>query len=93
MVAAATWAQHNSMQTLIVSYTMYVDSIACYEASETAIWFKKFVSSVKVVDTISKSPKLHYDNGSIIYYSNKNKSSDTTKHIGSKYYDIKGVSA
>jgi hypothetical protein len=72
------------METLIVSYTMYVDSIACYEASETAIWLKKFVSSVKVVETISKSPKLHYDNGAIIYYSYKNRSSDTTKHIGIK---------
>jgi hypothetical protein len=41
-------------QTVIASSTMYVEFVACYEATEQVNWLKKFMLGLKVVNDIHK---------------------------------------
>jgi hypothetical protein len=65
---------------------MYAKFVACYEAIGQAVWFKKFVPRLRVVDGIEKSLKIYCDNEPIVQYSYNNKKSDVIKHINIKYY-------
>jgi hypothetical protein len=54
------------------------------------MWINKFVPDLKVVDNITKSSKLYYDNEPIVCYSYNNKLSTDAKHIDNEYYIVKG---
>jgi hypothetical protein len=49
---AISWK--SSKQTVTTSSTMYVEFVACFEASGHVNWFKKFIPGLKVVDSIHK---------------------------------------
>ena len=71
-------------QTIVASSTMYVEFIACYEVTGQALWLKKFILGLKVVDSIEKPLKLYCDNEPAISYSYNNRSSGAAKHIDIK---------
>ena len=52
----------SSKQSLVASSTMYAEFIACYEATGQAIWLKKFIPDLKVVNCIDKPLKMYCDN-------------------------------
>jgi hypothetical protein len=54
-----------------------------------AIWLKKFVPRLRVVDSISKPLTLYCDNKLVVFFLSNNKSSDATKHIDIKYFVVK----
>jgi hypothetical protein len=54
-----------------------------------AIWLKKFIPDLKVVDCIDKPLKIYCDNHPAIFYTHNNKSSNATKPIEVKYYVVK----
>jgi hypothetical protein len=68
---------------------MYVEFVACYEATGQVNWLKKFIPSLKVVDDIYRPLKLYCDNNPAVQYAHNNKSSSATKHIDIKYYVVK----
>ena len=68
---------------------MYVEFVACYEATGQVNWLKKFVPGLKVVDDIYRLLKLYCDNNPAIQYVHNNKSSGAAKHIDIKYYVVK----
>jgi len=85
---AISWK--SSKQTIVTaSSTMYAEFIACYEASGQVNWLKKFIPSLKVVDSIDKPLKLYCDNEPAVLYAHNNKSSNAAKHIDIKYYVVK----
>jgi hypothetical protein len=43
-----------------------VKFVACYEATGQTEWLKKFVSGLRVVDSIEKSLKIYCDNETTI---------------------------
>jgi hypothetical protein len=47
---AISWS--SSKQTVMTSSTMYAEYVACYEAAGQALWLKKFVPGLRVVDNI-----------------------------------------
>jgi hypothetical protein len=49
--------------------------------SVQAMWLKKFVPNLKVVDNITELLELYHDNKSALSYSFHNKSSDAAIHI------------
>jgi hypothetical protein len=79
----------SSKQTITTSSTMYAEFVACYEAIRQAEWFKKFVSGLRVVDSIEKPLKIYCDNEPAAQYSYNNKKSDVVKHIKIKCYVVK----
>jgi hypothetical protein len=76
-------------QTIIASSIMQTEFLSCYMAIGQTIWLKKFVSGLRVVDSISRPLTLYCDNKLIVFFSSNNKSSDAVKHIDIKYFIVK----
>ena len=68
---------------------MQAEFIACYVATGQAVWLKKFIPGLRVVDSISKPLTIYCDNQSAVFFSSNNKSSDAAKHIDIKYFVVK----
>ena len=64
---------------------MEAEFIACYKATNHAIWLQNFVIGLQVVDGIERPLKVYCDNRSITEFSNNNGSSEASKHIDIKY--------
>ena len=84
---AISWK--SSKQTVTTPSIMYVEFVACYEATGQVNWLKKFMPVLKVVDDIHKPLKLYCDNNLAVCYAHNNKSSGAAKHIDIKYYVVK----
>jgi hypothetical protein len=68
---------------------MYVEFVACYEATGHAMWLNKFVPDLKVVDNIERPLKLYCDNELAVLYAHNNKKIKATKHINIRFYIVK----
>jgi hypothetical protein len=68
---------------------MYTEFIACYEALGQAMWLKKFIPSLRVIDSISKPLTIYCDNKVVVFFSHNNKSSGAFKHIDLRYLIMK----
>ena len=53
---AISWK--SSKQSVTASSTMYAEFVACYEVSRQVTWLKKFVPSLRVVDSIEKPTEV-----------------------------------
>jgi hypothetical protein len=74
---------------MVAISTMYAEFIACYEAMGQALWLKKFIPDLKVINYISRPLKMYCDNEPTVFYTHNNKSSNATKPIEIKYYIVK----
>jgi hypothetical protein len=79
----------SSKQSVIVSFMMYTEFVACYEATRQRLWIKKFVPGLKVVDSIERPLKIYSDNDSAILHAHNNKKTKTVKHINIRFYVVK----
>jgi hypothetical protein len=68
---------------------MYVEFIAYYEAMVQAMWLKKFVLGLRVVDNIKRPLKLYCDNDAAVLYAHNNKKTKAAKHINISFYIVK----
>ena len=68
---------------------MAAEFVACYEASNQGIWFRNFVTGLRIVDGVDRPLKLYCDNKSAVLYSNNNMSSTKSKHIDIKFMVVK----
>jgi hypothetical protein len=53
------------------------------------MWLKKFMLSLRVVDSIERPLKLYCDNESAVFYAHNNKKTKTVKHINIRFYVVK----
>ena len=81
MMAGGVISWKSVKQTLTASSTMKAEYVACYEACCHAIWMRNFVSTLGVVDPISRRLKLFCDNSAAIAFSKNTKSISRSKHI------------
>jgi hypothetical protein len=84
---AISWK--SSKQTIIVSSIMQTEFLSCYMAVGQAVWLKKFVPRLRVVDSILRPLTIYCDNKSAVFFLSNNKSSDAAKHIDIKYFIVK----
>jgi hypothetical protein len=68
----------SSKQSVITSSMMYAEFVACCEATGQAMWLKKFVPSLRVVDGIERPLKLYCDNEPAVLYAHNNKKTKAT---------------
>jgi hypothetical protein len=59
----------------MTSSTMYAEFVACYEVVGQAMWLKKFMPGLRVVDNIERPLKLYCDNKPAVFYTRNNKKS------------------
>jgi hypothetical protein len=53
------------------------------------MWLKKFVTGLRVVDSIERTLKLYCNNEPTILYTHNNKKTKTVKHINIRFYVVK----
>jgi hypothetical protein len=53
------------------------------------MWLKKFVTGLRVVDSIERTLKLYCNNEPTILYTHNNKKAKTVKHINIRFYVVK----
>nr|CAN79647.1 hypothetical protein VITISV_031352 [Vitis vinifera] len=85
MLAGGAVFWRSAKQTLIATSTMEAKFLSCFEASSHGVWLKSFISGLRVVDSISRTLKIYYDNSVAVFMAKKNKSSSRNKHIDIKY--------
>jgi hypothetical protein len=76
-------------QTVMTLSTMYAEFVACYEAVGQAMWLKKFVFGLRVVDSIERPLKLYCDNEPTVLYAHNNKKIKAAKRINIRFYVVK----
>ena len=76
-------------QTLTTSSNMEVEYVVCYEATCHAIWLQNFISSLKVVYSISRPQKLFCDNSTGVSFYRNTRSTSISKHIDVKFIFMK----
>jgi hypothetical protein len=79
----------SSKQTVMTSFTIYVEFVACYEAVRQTMWLKKFMSGLRVVHSIERPLKLYCDNEPAVLYTHNNKKTKAVKHINIMFYVVK----
>nr|CAN75475.1 hypothetical protein VITISV_006889 [Vitis vinifera] len=89
MLAGGAISWKSVKQTLIASFTMEAEFIACYEASNHGIWLWNFVTQLRIVDGIEKPLRINCDNKAAELYSKNNRSSSKSKHIDIKFLVVK----
>jgi hypothetical protein len=72
-------------QTVVASSTMHTEFVDAYEATGQAMWMKKFISRLRVVDSIERPLRIYCDNEPAVFYSYNNKSSGAAKFIDTKF--------
>ncbi|WOG95703.1 hypothetical protein DCAR_0415030 [Daucus carota subsp. sativus] len=85
MLAGGAISWKSAKRTLIAQSTIEAEFIACYEATNYAIWLRNFVTGLRVVDGIERPLKVYCDNRAATEFSNYNGSSSASKHIDIKY--------
>jgi hypothetical protein len=73
----------------MTSSTIYAEFVACYEATGQAMWLKKFVPGLRVVDSIERTLKLYCDNEPAVLYTHNNKKTKASMHINIRFYVVK----
>ncbi|XP_075499124.1 secreted RxLR effector protein 161-like [Primulina tabacum] len=89
MLAGGAISWRSAKQALTASSTMAAKFVACYEASNHAIWLKNFVTRLRILEGIERPLGLFCDNRSAVLYSNNNRSSKKSKHIDIKFLVVK----
>ena len=66
---------------------MVAEFVFCFEATLHGVWMKSFIYGLRIVDSISRSLKIYYDNLASVFLAKKNKSGSRNKNI--KYLAIR----
>jgi hypothetical protein len=88
-LAGGAISLNSSKQIVMTSSTMYAEFVTCYEAVRQAMWLKKFVPGLRVVNSIERPLKLYCDNEPAILYAHNNKKIKAVKYINIMFYVVK----
>ena len=89
LLAGGAISWKSAKQTLIASSTMAAEYIACFVASNQALWLRNFVTGLRILDGVERPLKIFCDNKSAVEYSNNNRSTTEAKHIDIKFLVVK----
>ncbi|XP_057994493.1 secreted RxLR effector protein 161-like [Hevea brasiliensis] len=84
---AVSWK--SAKQTLIATSTMEAEYVACYEATCQAVWLKKLISGILVVESISRPLTIYCDNAPTICFSQNYRNFSRTKHFDFKFLFVR----
>ena len=84
---AISWK--SAKKSVITSFMMEAKFVACFKTTIHALWLRKYISRLRVIDTITKLLKIYCDNSTIVFFSKNDKYSRVAKHMELKYFIIK----
>ena len=89
MMAGGAVSWRSAKQTLIATSTMEAEFVSCFEATLHGVWFRNFISGLRIMDSISKPLRIYCDNSAAVFMAKNNKSGSRNKHIDIKYLAIR----
>ena len=84
---AISWK--SSKQTITATSTMEAEVVACFETIVHGLWLWNFILGLGIVNSISKPLKIYCDNSTAVFFSKKDKYSNSAKHMELKYLTVK----
>lgn len=81
LLASGAISQKSVKESIIASFTMEVEFVACFEATTKGLWLRNFTSEVRVVDSIAKPLKIYCGNSVAVFFYKNNKYSKGDKHM------------
>ncbi|XP_074278345.1 secreted RxLR effector protein 161-like [Silene latifolia] len=79
----------STKQTLTTTCTMEAEFVSCFEATSHYVWLKRFISGLRVVDSITRPIRMYCDNSAAVFIAKNNRSGSRSKQIDIKYLAIK----
>ncbi|WVZ17437.1 hypothetical protein V8G54_010419 [Vigna mungo] len=79
----------SAKQSIIVTSTMEVEFVACFEATVHALWLRNFVSRLDIINSIARPIRIYCDNSTVVFFSKNDKYSKGAKHMDLKYLLVK----
>ena len=73
MLSGGAISWKSCKQTCVASSIMYAKFVTTYEATRQAIWTKKFVPRLRVVDSIERPLRIYCDNEPAVFFFYNNK--------------------
>ncbi|WJZ97087.1 hypothetical protein VitviT2T_015721 [Vitis vinifera] len=89
ILASGAISWRSIKQTMTATSTMEAEFISCFEATSQGVWFKSFISGLRVMDSISRPLSIYCDNSAAVFMAKNNKSGSRSKHIDIKYLAIR----
>lgn len=85
--SAILW--RSKKQSCIALSTMEAEYVACFTATQDAVWLKNFLDHLKIVKLASDLVTIYRDNTTAIAVAKKPKYHGKTKHIKMRYHYIR----
>ncbi|CAL8152917.1 unnamed protein product [Prunus armeniaca] len=82
-------AWKSAKQTSVSSSTMFLEYIACYEATAHAVSLRNFIKEIKVGDSISRPIQIYNDNTVAVFHCMNNKMSFGLQHTDKNYLIVR----
>ena len=89
MLAGGAVSWKSAKQTIIATSTMEAEFVACFEATNHALWLRNFLSRLTVMDSIARPLKIYCDNAAAVFFSKNDKYSKGIKHMRMRYLSVK----
>ena len=89
MLAGGAISWKSVKQSITASSTMEAEFIACFEATNHALWLRNFISALGVVDSIARPLKIFCDNTAAVFFSKNGKYSSGSRHMELKYLVVR----
>ena len=68
---------------------MEAEFVSCFKATSQGVWLKSLISGLRVMDSISRSLRIFYNNSTAVFLTKNNKNGSQNKHIDIKYLAIR----
>lgn len=63
----------NEKESIIVTATVKVEFVACFEDADQTLWLRNFLSGLKIVDNIDRLLRIYCINFAILFLSKNHK--------------------
>ncbi|XP_050131521.1 secreted RxLR effector protein 161-like [Malus sylvestris] len=84
---AISWK--SAKQTVITTFTMEVEFVACFEGMKHAAWLKNFLTDLKIVNLIQKHVKMFCDNNSAVFFTKINRCTSAFHVMDVKFLKVR----
>ncbi|KAE9584420.1 putative RNA-directed DNA polymerase [Lupinus albus] len=89
LMAEGAISRRSGRQSVIATSTMEAEFVACFEATNHALWLRNFTSGLGIIDSVARPLKFYCDNSAAVFFSKNDRYSRGTKHMDLKFLSVK----
>lgn len=89
LMAGGAISWRSGRQSIIATSIMEAEFVACFEATNHALWLRNFTSGLGIIDSVARPLKFYCDNSAAVFFSKNDRYSRGTKHMDLKFLSVK----